>query len=121
MFIISLILGIGIAEKSFWIKYTVNVLSSSFCLFSKSTCPSLGLSQYMYRTFANLFENFSMTSLKRDLSNDSTVNPLLFSLVNTFNIYIIHLFREIIESVFVTARIHQKFFDKNIALISLSP
>ncbi len=34
----------------------------------------------------NLFENFREISLKQDLSNDTTVNPPLFSLVNTFNI-----------------------------------
>jgi hypothetical protein len=33
----------------------------------------------------NLFENFRENTLKRDLSNDSTANPPLFSLVNTFN------------------------------------
>ncbi len=32
----------------------------------------------------NLFENFREYSLKRDLSNDTTDNPSLFSLVNTF-------------------------------------
>jgi hypothetical protein len=31
-----------------------------------------------------LFENFREHSLKQDLSNDTTVNPSLFSLVNTF-------------------------------------
>jgi hypothetical protein len=31
-----------------------------------------------------LFENFREISLKRDLSNDTTVSPPLFSLVNTF-------------------------------------
>jgi hypothetical protein len=30
------------------------------------------------------FENFSVNSLKRDLSNDTTFNQPLFSLVNTF-------------------------------------
>jgi hypothetical protein len=34
---------------------------------------------------ANLFKNFHENSLKRDLSNDATVNPPLFSLINTFN------------------------------------
>ena len=34
----------------------------------------------------NLFENFREHSLKQDLSNDTTVNPPLFSLVNTFNL-----------------------------------
>ena len=33
-----------------------------------------------------LCENFSEISLKRDLSNDTTVNPPLFSLVNTFKV-----------------------------------
>ncbi len=32
----------------------------------------------------DLFENYSENSLKGDLSNDTTVNPPLFSLVNTF-------------------------------------
>ncbi len=32
----------------------------------------------------NLFENFSDNNLKGDLSNDTTDNPPLFSLVNTF-------------------------------------
>jgi hypothetical protein len=31
-----------------------------------------------------LFENFRENSLKQDLSNDTTVNPPHFSLVNTF-------------------------------------
>jgi hypothetical protein len=31
-----------------------------------------------------LFENFSVNSLKRDLANNITVNPPLFSFVNTF-------------------------------------
>jgi hypothetical protein len=31
------------------------------------------------------FENFRENSLKGDLSNDITLNPPLFSLVNTFN------------------------------------
>jgi hypothetical protein len=31
-----------------------------------------------------LFENFRENSLKRDLSNGTTTNPPLFSLVNTF-------------------------------------
>jgi hypothetical protein len=43
----------------------------------------LGLSQDGANT--NLFENFRENSLKRDLSNNTTVNPPLFSLVNTFN------------------------------------
>ena len=32
----------------------------------------------------NLFENLSENNLKGDLSNDTTENPPLFSLVNTF-------------------------------------
>ncbi len=31
-----------------------------------------------------MFDNFSVNSLQSDLSNDTTVNPPLFSLVNTF-------------------------------------
>jgi hypothetical protein len=42
----------------------------------------LGLSQDGAST--NLFENFRENSLKQDLSNDTTANPPLFSLVNTF-------------------------------------
>ncbi len=44
----------------------------------------LGLSQDGLRT--ELFEkkNLSM-NLKRDLANDTTINPTLFSLGNTFN------------------------------------
>jgi hypothetical protein len=42
----------------------------------------LGLSQDGACT--DLFENFGENSLKGDLSNDSIVNPPLFSLVNTF-------------------------------------
>jgi len=34
--------------------------------------------------WTNLLENFSENSLKGDLSNYTTVNPPLFSLVNTF-------------------------------------
>jgi hypothetical protein len=39
----------------------------------------------------NLFENFREHSLKQDLSNGTTVNPSLFSLVNTFKLYFIVL------------------------------
>jgi hypothetical protein len=34
--------------------------------------------------WTDLFENLSVNSLKGDLSNATTVNPPLFSLVNTF-------------------------------------
>ncbi len=34
----------------------------------------------------DLFENVSVSSLKRDLSNATTFNPPLFSLVNTFKV-----------------------------------
>ncbi len=43
----------------------------------------LGLSQDGACT--NQLENFSKNSLKGDLSNDTTENPPLFSMVNTFN------------------------------------
>ncbi len=33
-----------------------------------------------------MFENFSENGLKGDLSNATTFNPCLFSLVNTFNL-----------------------------------
>jgi hypothetical protein len=36
----------------------------------------------------DLYENHSENSLKGDLSNDTTVNPPLFSLVNTFNLLV---------------------------------
>ncbi len=42
----------------------------------------LGLSQD--GACIDLYENHSENSLKADLSNDTTVNPPLFSLVNTF-------------------------------------
>ncbi len=45
----------------------------------------LGLSQD--GAFVDLYENHSENSLKGDLSNDTTVSPPLFSLVNTFKIY----------------------------------
>jgi hypothetical protein len=35
--------------------------------------------------WADSFENFRENGLKGDLSNDITLNPPLFSLVNTFN------------------------------------
>jgi hypothetical protein len=44
----------------------------------------LGLSQDGACT--DLFENFSENSLKGDPSNNSTLNPPLFLLANTFNI-----------------------------------
>jgi hypothetical protein len=44
----------------------------------------LGLSQD--GAFIDLYENHSENNLKGDLSNDTTVSPPLFSLVNTFNI-----------------------------------
>ncbi len=34
-----------------------------------------------------MFENFRENSLKRGLSNDTTDNPPLFSLVNTFKVH----------------------------------
>ncbi len=43
----------------------------------------LGLSQD--GAFIDLYKNHSENSLTGDLSNDTTVNPPLFSLVNTFN------------------------------------
>jgi hypothetical protein len=39
------------------------------------------------------FENFRENSLKGDLSNDITLNPPLFSLVNTFKVKIQELYR----------------------------
>jgi hypothetical protein len=45
----------------------------------------IGLSQD--GAFINLFENLSVNSLKGDLSNATTFNPPLFSLVNTFNVF----------------------------------
>jgi hypothetical protein len=44
----------------------------------------LGLSQD--GACIDLYENHSENSLKGDISNDATVNPPLFSLVNTFDI-----------------------------------
>jgi hypothetical protein len=44
----------------------------------------LGLSQDGACT--NLFENFSKNSLKGDLSNNTTLDPPLFSLANTFKV-----------------------------------
>ncbi len=44
----------------------------------------LGLSQNGACT--DLYENHSENSLTEDLSNDTTVNPPLFSLVNTFKV-----------------------------------
>jgi hypothetical protein len=41
-------------------------------------------------TSTNLFGNFRENSLKRDLSNATTANPPLFSLVNTFNMHCTH-------------------------------
>jgi hypothetical protein len=38
-----------------------------------------------------MFENFSEKSLKGDLSNATTFDPPLFSLVNTFNHVIAHI------------------------------
>jgi hypothetical protein len=46
----------------------------------------LGLSQD--GACANLFENFREHRLKQDLSNDTTINLPLFSLVNTFKLYL---------------------------------
>ncbi len=43
----------------------------------------LGLSQD--RVCTNTFENFSVKCLKRDQSNDTKLNPPLFSLVNTLH------------------------------------
>jgi hypothetical protein len=39
-----------------------------------------------FRPIKDSFENHSVNSLKQDLSIDTTVNPPLFSLENTFDI-----------------------------------
>ncbi len=50
----------------------------------------LDLSQGEHKT--DLFENFSVKGLKRDLSNNITVNPPLFALVNTFKVHILNIY-----------------------------
>jgi hypothetical protein len=40
----------------------------------------------------DLYENRSENSLKRDPSNDTTVNPPLFSLVNTFKLILFRIY-----------------------------
>jgi hypothetical protein len=50
---------------------------------------------------SNLCENFRDNSLKRDLSNDTTINPPLFSLVNTFNNHFAFIMFKIKNFVFV--------------------
>jgi hypothetical protein len=51
-------------------NYTNRVRGAVLCLSQDGACT-------------NLFENFSENNLKGDLSNDTTDNPPLFSLVNT--------------------------------------
>jgi hypothetical protein len=43
-----------------------------------------------FRPIKDSFENHSVKSLKQELSIDTTVNPPLFSLENTFNVIIKH-------------------------------
>ncbi len=58
--------------------------------------PVFGLSQD--RACTNLFENFRKNSLKQDLSNDTIVNPCLFSLVNTFKAIAVFYFSRLWNS-----------------------
>ncbi len=59
----------------------------------------LGLSQEGACT--HLFENFSENSLKGDLSNDTTVIPPLFSLVNTFKKCFLAFCYEVLQNVLI--------------------
>ncbi len=65
------------------------VIGSNYCLQMIQT----GFVEQFYASHRmgpapNLFENFSENNLKGDLSNDTTDNPPLFSLVNTFNLHL---------------------------------
>ncbi len=66
---------------------TIALMGNNYSLQIKET----GFAEQFYASHrmggdcTNLFENFSENSLKGDLSNDTTHNPPLFSLVNTFN------------------------------------
>jgi hypothetical protein len=62
---------------------TIALLVNNYCLLIIET--SLSSFRPLTRWELNrLFENFSVNSLKWNLSNNITVNPPLFSLVNTF-------------------------------------
>jgi hypothetical protein len=52
----------------------------------------------------NLFENFSENNLKGDLSNDTTNNPPLFSLVNTFKMVRFKVFSYVFYHLSVVGR-----------------
>ncbi len=64
---------------------TIASLGINYCLQIIETCFAEWF--YASHTWActDSFENFREISLKGDLSNDITLNPPLFSLVNTFN------------------------------------
>jgi hypothetical protein len=59
-------------------NYSLQMIETGFALRGAVLGPSQD------GACTNLFENFSENSLKGDLSNDTTNNPPLFSLVNTF-------------------------------------
>jgi hypothetical protein len=64
---------------------TSPILENNYCLQIVET----GFAEQFYVSYrmgpcTNLCDHFREISLKRDLSNDTTVNPPLFSLVNTF-------------------------------------
>jgi hypothetical protein len=69
---------------------TMPILENNYCLQMIET----GFAEHD-GACTNLFENFSQHSLKRDLSNDTTVNPPLFSLVNTFKVSLFHCFKDV--------------------------
>jgi hypothetical protein len=64
---------------------TIALLGINYCLQIIET----GFAEWFYASqdeaCTDSFENFRENSLKGDLSNDITLNPPLFSLVNTFN------------------------------------
>jgi len=65
----------------------------------------------------DLFENFSVNSLKQDLSNDASFNPPLFSLVNTFSVKKNRLDCLIITPMIVVFGV-RRFGDTSLSLIS---
>ncbi len=62
---------------------TIPLLGINYCLQVIET----GFAEWFYAShrMGPVQENFRENNLKEDLSNDITLNPPLFSLVNTFN------------------------------------
>ena len=90
---------IPLFELSVWCEKcvasdTIALLGNNYCLQILET----GFAEWFYASHrdgacTNFIENFSENSLKGDLSNNTTLNQPLFSLVNTFKELDVKLYR----------------------------